>query len=175
MALSPFQVTQSPASERSCKASDTDADTVASVLIKNRVSLLFHDGFTDGSQQVRFRQGSEEVGTKTTVRLSFMQSNAASASPARVHLVITSLGFLCELFSKYIWERSYLSLVGERVNCNHSHRECSQITLPKHSSDILCRVHSVPPPCLSCNSSKQHRCSSHLSKQQTTSISAVTA
>ena len=85
MELTPFQVTQSPASLRSCKASDNEPDlhtSVASVLMKTRSVCRSTRASWMTLRKPAPGPGSEEVGTKTTVRLCCTQSNTASCTAA---------------------------------------------------------------------------------------------
>ena len=85
MELMPFQVTQSPASLRSCKASDNEPDlhtSVASVLMKTRSVCRSTRASWITLRKPAPGPGSEEVGTKTTVRLCCTQSNTASCTAA---------------------------------------------------------------------------------------------
>lgn len=85
MELLPLQVTQFPVLSKSCEASDNEPDldaSVASVLIKTkpvccvtRAAWIFFSIPAPGP-------GSEEEGTRTTIRLRCTQSNTASSTAA---------------------------------------------------------------------------------------------
>lgn len=86
MELTPFQVTQSPASLTSCRASGKEpvVDTsVVSVLMKIKRVCRSTRAAWMALSKLDPRPGSEETGTKTTVRLSSMQSSTASATAAK--------------------------------------------------------------------------------------------
>lgn len=86
MELEPFHVTRSPASERSCKASGTDPEHGAcSAFVWMKTKRLRRSTRVAWMALKRpdSRQGSDEVGTKTTVRLCSMQSNTALAAAAK--------------------------------------------------------------------------------------------
>lgn len=164
----PFQVTQPPASPRSCKASGNEPDldaSVASLLMKTkRVCRSTRAAWMTLSRPDP-GSGSGEVGTKTTVRLCSIQSNTASATAVTNNSSdYTSFITFRRFSSKFILD-TYLSLVGRH---GHKDRDCNQISLPKHSPAIFCHRHSVLHLCRSCNTSKRHRSSFHLSKQQQT-------
>lgn len=85
MELLPFQVTQSPASLRSCKASGKESDldaAVVSVVMKTKRVCRSTRALWIAVSRLDSRSGSGETGTKTTVRLCSMQSNTASVIAA---------------------------------------------------------------------------------------------
>lgn len=86
MELDPLQVTQFAASHSSCKASGSEADAgtpAASILMKTKRVCRSTRASWMALSRPEPRQGSEEVGTRSTVRLCSMHSSTASATAAR--------------------------------------------------------------------------------------------
>lgn len=170
MELEPFHVTRSPASARSCKASGTDPEHgpwSAFVWMKTKRLRRSTRAAWMALKRPDSRQESDEVGTKTTVRLCSMQSNTAFAAAANREQTSVSWDPLCIFFNArlctYIILCTYLSLAR---HLGQKDRDCSQIFLPKHFSEKLRPVYSGPHLCRSCSTSKMHRRSFHLSKEQ---------
>ena len=84
MELLPLQVTQFPVLSKSSKASDNEPDlaSVASVLIKTKPVCCFTKAAWIFFSIPAPGPGSEEVGTRTTIRLRCTQSNTASSTAA---------------------------------------------------------------------------------------------
>lgn len=161
MELEPFQVTRSPASARSCKASGTEPERgpcSAGVRMKTKRLRRSTRAAWMALKRPDSRQESEEVGTKTTVRLCSMQSNTAfAAAEKREQTSVSSVSLY------FLWRASihctYLSLAR---HLGHKDRDCSQMFLPKRSLENLCPVRLVLHLCRFCSTSKRHRRSFHL-------------
>lgn len=106
MELEPFHVTRSPASVRSCKASDIDPEHVlcsTSVWMKTKRIKRSTRAECMVLRRPDSRQESDEVGTKTTVRLCSMHSNTAFGAAANRKQTTISWGSRCVFFDMYLY------------------------------------------------------------------------
>lgn len=126
MELVPLQVTQFPASHSSCRASGTEPDSgapAASVLMKTKPVCRSTRASWMALSRPEPRQASEEVGTRSTVRLCPTHSNTASATAAE----------RSERFGSTLWgglcsSNTHLSLARRH---DRPGRRCSQTSPPE--------------------------------------------